>query len=223
MLNERLQDFKGGVSDSGERSLTSECGVQHVNMCLPLPPFPSSPLQLPSPRPALCTSTNAPCCWLAGTVLCGSIWAILFHIYRAGAPHLFSEFAKNVCSIRIADCTFHVRTIDQLRLLLSFPFIDPFLQQFFILCKLIFSFFTIRNTPHNSQNKTHFLPLILLPKPWFPLKTVPRKTGKAGDQCAVCNDDFMRNGKYSRSAKLSRILIDSSIIPNPEPAAWMNI
>ncbi len=33
----------------------------------------------------------------------------------------------------------------------------------------------------------------------------------------------MRKNEHSRGAKLSRIVIDSSIIPNPEPTAWMNI
>lgn len=33
----------------------------------------------------------------------------------------------------------------------------------------------------------------------------------------------MRNSEYSRGAKWSRILTDSSVIPNPEPTAWMNI
>lgn len=66
--------------------------------------------------------------------------------------------------------------------------------------------------------------LILPPKSLFPLKIVPRKIRQAGDlEYAVCNDSFTGNSKYSKGANLSRILIDSSLIPNPEPTAWMNI
>ena len=70
-----------------------------------------TPFTPPPPLPlVLWMSTNAPCCWLAGIALCGSVSATLFPIYRARTVYKHQIFFSHR-SHTMEICTLHKKCV----------------------------------------------------------------------------------------------------------------